>query len=674
MSKTHQYLQEQYSEFPLNRDIDDNKDLSTFKKLKNKIEKNKELEKIYGLIQEDFSNIGTFQDKNEISYLFFYIKSFISIFGLQFVFLLLKKQQTLKEMEIISTSKGLSPIFSDIFCLISEKIKDLAQSNLNFEEIRHFFSVKPSKKEQNQKKPRFLKLSSFDEILIEGMILQKKVEQFLGEIQTYDSPRITIEFLKEIDNYQSKLIYAATTISAQENQILKEISLKNKSLMQDLQKLQEQSQKIPIISKKPNLPLKSRTFLRLNDSLPLEDLEIEYKNYHFPLSQEQIDRLENCICAFLNTNGGRIFLGVKDEDNRVVGIRLDLFKKEQALRDLQNLISNLKPPVNQNQWKIIYLPVKNDFDKHVKSLYVIKLIIKKADTFLHCNSDNKYFKRRDGKVKMLQTDEVKQELIKKKENPVENEKNEDFDDPIPAEEDNYYYDNYNKFNNNFNPSYSEKKQPKYEYDPNYQQNFYEKDDYYGYDHNDFNNYNYYDHDQKNFSNYHNNFNNYSNKKQHYYIYVPKKDDNSASNKNNNSINFAPAPIPENKNNKIDTDLEVPNLNVNRKILSLNVEYEANENENEYMFVVSAVKNLLLEFLNLKIEKVLLLAKGFQKKRECFFEFENEIEPARKKEIFQIINDNIDSFRLKSIKIQNFDYVEKKKYEKCLKLLKIKINS
>jgi predicted HTH transcriptional regulator len=54
---------------------------------------------------------------------------------------------------------------------------------------------------------------------------------------------------------------------------------------------------------------------------------VRYKNFKWPFEDKDLlYTLKKEICAYLNSSGGYIFLGVRDQDRMVIG--LDLLRKE----------------------------------------------------------------------------------------------------------------------------------------------------------------------------------------------------------------------------------------------------------------------------------------------------------------------------------------------------------
>jgi predicted HTH transcriptional regulator len=53
--------------------------------------------------------------------------------------------------------------------------------------------------------------------------------------------------------------------------------------------------------------------------------------------------LKEVICSFLNTNGGILILGVKDNNKEVSGIRLTMKERDELRLIVQKLANSIKP-------------------------------------------------------------------------------------------------------------------------------------------------------------------------------------------------------------------------------------------------------------------------------------------------------------------------------------------
>ena len=170
----------------------------------------------------------------------------------------------------------------------------------------------------------------------------------------------------------------------------------------------------------------------------LENEELEFKNYSFPFQQGHCNRIKKTVCAFLNTNGGRIYFGVRDEDQCVLGIQLNDNKKIKSFNDsICNTLLLITPEIFRDQYCIKYLPI---YDRSVKipDLYIVKLIIKRGNpNELYFTNERLSYYRRNGKNSKFVPSELKIEILKrasidendgKQENFEYNKKFYDFED------------------------------------------------------------------------------------------------------------------------------------------------------------------------------------------------------------------------------------------------------
>lgn len=214
-----------------------------------------------------------------------------------------------------------------------------------------------------------------------------------------------------------------------------------------------------------NIPLHKRTFFYKNEKIVEGESQfIEFKNYYFPFGDKQIMELRRQICGFINSNGGRLYLGITDEEKIIKGIVLNA----NSLITFQNLlfscIDNFSPRILNGKIKIYYIPIKNiKTNSIINDLYVIKIIIYPGDpTILYSISPHKFISsmRLQNQCANLTAEEIYKEVIlrhKKKEmNSIKSSNELDFNDPEPEkieDSQNYCEDNDEDGNNYFNNKY-----------------------------------------------------------------------------------------------------------------------------------------------------------------------------------------------------------------------------
>ena len=165
------------------------------------------------------------------------------------------------------------------------------------------------------------------------------------------------------------------------------------------------------------IPLKNRTFFYKNENLiEGEDEFTEFKNYFYPLDEEQEKEIKRQYCGFLNSNGGRIYIGIKDQ-KIVTGIELtykdqDLFRNSLVLYG-----SEFYPRCRLDKIKVYFIPIKNMFTKQfINNYYVVKIIILPGNPFKLYSMTYKGFnsaKRLQGQSVNLTSDEIEKEIVER---------------------------------------------------------------------------------------------------------------------------------------------------------------------------------------------------------------------------------------------------------------------
>ena len=221
-----------------------------------------------------------------------------------------------------------------------------------------------------------------------------------------------------------------------------------------------------ILNNLHKIPLNKRTFFYKNEKIiEDENLSIEYKDYYLPLKDKQIFELKRQICGFINSDGGRLYIGITDQKT-IKGIVLN----NNSLNSFQNLISSFfddfTPKIPDGKIKIYYIPIKNiQTDQYIDNLYVIKLIINPGEPNTLYSFSNKIFFsaiRLQGQCANLTAEEIHKTIIErnKKKNIITNIDKKDFDDPPPEVNNNidkFFFEDEDEINqpkmrqkNNFN--------------------------------------------------------------------------------------------------------------------------------------------------------------------------------------------------------------------------------
>ena len=123
-------------------------------------------------------------------------------------------------------------------------------------------------------------------------------------------------------------------------------------------------------------PLNERTSLYLDEKLKERKNEfIEFKSYSFPLAKENMEDIKRQICGFLNSRGGRLYIGINGE-NRVKGVALNSKSRDNWRNSIINLTYDFYPNCRIDKVTVDFIPVKDrKTDKFINRRYVVKIRI-----------------------------------------------------------------------------------------------------------------------------------------------------------------------------------------------------------------------------------------------------------------------------------------------------------
>ena len=128
--------------------------------------------------------------------------------------------------------------------------------------------------------------------------------------------------------------------------------------------------------------------------------------------------VDEYVVAFLNSEGGRIFFGVRNEDRLAVGVRLTYEERDNLRKDVIVKLMQIQPPIAPSAYQILLHEVYED-EKSVNvilDLFVVEVIVPRVFTQeLFFTGGNEAFVKTDaGKRKLTgpeQYDEIRRRLI-----------------------------------------------------------------------------------------------------------------------------------------------------------------------------------------------------------------------------------------------------------------------
>ena len=243
--------------------------------------------------------------------------------------------------------------------------------------------------------------SSSEEMLIKLLIDEK--ETLINILESVCEEHGSLQEEEKKDENKKEIIF----INDDDDKIIKKSKKKEKN--KDIQKHQIQSQ---------DKKLEECTSLLYRSHVMFpEDIETEYKNYIFPLSEEKKTILRRTICGFLNTNGGRIYIGIRDSDQCVIGLDLTTKDQDNVVLVIDDLLKEITPLVTPDECVTKFIPVKFEENKYIPGCFLVKIIVKRGkinDLYFTTNNFSYFsYERRNGKNQILEPSELKKKIIER---------------------------------------------------------------------------------------------------------------------------------------------------------------------------------------------------------------------------------------------------------------------
>lgn len=101
------------------------------------------------------------------------------------------------------------------------------------------------------------------------------------------------------------------------------------------------------------------TYFEEGEKVPLEGISIEFKEYYLPIKDSKHKWiLLKTMVGFLNSKGGVIYVGIEDNQGRVIGQKLARKEKDDFLLFIKSLGDRIIPAVdfyNKEEVHMIFL-------------------------------------------------------------------------------------------------------------------------------------------------------------------------------------------------------------------------------------------------------------------------------------------------------------------------------
>ncbi|MEW5868794.1 MAG: protein kinase [Chloroflexota bacterium] len=153
----------------------------------------------------------------------------------------------------------------------------------------------------------------------------------------------------------------------------------------------------------------------LGQPVPQEETRFcEFKEIKAADPVRAIGRLvEQYVVAFLNSEGGRILWGIRDEDRVVSGVPLDYRQRDEIRRTVIDKILHIQPAIAPSVFRINFHEVY-DGDQPMQDVYIVEIYVPRPQTkLLYFTSDEEVYVKTEAGKKKLSGTEIQAEIIRR---------------------------------------------------------------------------------------------------------------------------------------------------------------------------------------------------------------------------------------------------------------------
>jgi DNA modification methylase len=93
-----------------------------------------------------------------------------------------------------------------------------------------------------------------------------------------------------------------------------------------------------------------------------------------------VNAADEYAVAFLNSEGGRVYWGIRDKDRIVVGVRLSYQERDRIRRDVSSKLNQIEPRVDPSRYRIEFHEVHDEEGERVSDTYVVEMVVPVSDS------------------------------------------------------------------------------------------------------------------------------------------------------------------------------------------------------------------------------------------------------------------------------------------------------
>lgn len=152
-----------------------------------------------------------------------------------------------------------------------------------------------------------------------------------------------------------------------------------------------------------------------NKPVPLEETRTcEFKEVKGEEAIRAINRLISIyVVAFLNSEGGRIYWGIRDDDRCVVGVKLSYRQRDALRRAILDKAMRIQPAISPSAYRITFHPVF-DGKRNIEDLYVVEVHVPEPKTrMLYFTESGEVYVKTEAGKKKLSGLEIQDEILRR---------------------------------------------------------------------------------------------------------------------------------------------------------------------------------------------------------------------------------------------------------------------
>jgi tetratricopeptide (TPR) repeat protein len=131
--------------------------------------------------------------------------------------------------------------------------------------------------------------------------------------------------------------------------------------------------------------------------------------------------------AFLNSEGGHMYWGIRDTDRSVVGVKCNYSNRDEIRRVVTEKLNQIQPSIAPTSYRIEFHQVYDDNKVIVPDLYVIEMVVPRptSNHQLYFTGKGEAYVKTDGGKRHLSGPQVQEEILKRQRQDVPKKENTD---------------------------------------------------------------------------------------------------------------------------------------------------------------------------------------------------------------------------------------------------------